>query len=72
MRLVHRCEPGAGIGYFDRQYGGVAGLVDNGLLNKPPGQVAVGWLVLEDLATIAILVLLAAVVGCAGVTTCAF
>lgn len=34
------------------------GLVDNGLLNTPHGQVAVGWLVLEDLATIVILVLL--------------
>jgi CPA2 family monovalent cation:H+ antiporter-2 len=39
------------------------GLVDHGLLNTPPGQVAVGWLILEDLATIAILVLLPAVVG---------
>jgi CPA2 family monovalent cation:H+ antiporter-2 len=39
------------------------GLVDNGLLNTPHGQVAVGWLVLEDLATIAILVLLPAVLG---------
>ncbi|NTV64511.1 MAG: sodium:proton exchanger, partial [Oscillochloris sp.] len=36
------------------------GLVDNGLLNTPHGQVAVGWLVLEDLATIAILVILPA------------
>lgn len=39
------------------------GLVDNGLLNSVHGQVAVGWLVLEDLATIAILVLLPALVG---------
>jgi monovalent cation:H+ antiporter-2, CPA2 family len=39
------------------------GLVDNGLLNTPHGQVAVGWLVLEDLATIAILVLLPALLG---------
>jgi monovalent cation:H+ antiporter-2, CPA2 family len=39
------------------------GLMDNGLLNTPHGQVAVGWLVLEDLATIAILVLLPALVG---------
>ena len=38
-------------------------LVDNGLLNTLHGQVAVGWLVLEDLATIAILVLLPALVG---------
>jgi CPA2 family monovalent cation:H+ antiporter-2 len=36
------------------------GLMDNGLLNTPHGQVAVGWLVLEDLATILILVLLPA------------
>lgn len=34
------------------------GLMDNGLLNSSHGRVAVGWLVLEDLATIAILVLL--------------
>lgn len=34
------------------------GLMDNGLLNTPPGQAAVGWLVLEDLATVLILVLL--------------
>jgi CPA2 family monovalent cation:H+ antiporter-2 len=39
------------------------GLVDNGLLNTPHGQVAVGWLVLEDLATVAILVLLPALFG---------
>jgi CPA2 family monovalent cation:H+ antiporter-2 len=38
-------------------------LEDNGLLNTPHGQVAVGWLVLEDLATVAILVLLPALVG---------
>ncbi len=31
------------------------GLVDHGLLNTSHGQVAVGWLVLEDLATIVIL-----------------
>lgn len=41
-------------------------LVDHGLLNTPHGQVAVGWLVLEDLATVAILVLLPALVGRAG------
>src|SRR5262245_32774100 len=35
-------------------------LTDNGLLNTLHGQVAVGWLVLEDLATIVILVLLPA------------
>jgi CPA2 family monovalent cation:H+ antiporter-2 len=39
------------------------GLTDNGLLHTRPGQVAVGWLVLEDLATIAILVLLPALFG---------
>jgi monovalent cation:H+ antiporter-2, CPA2 family len=42
------------------------GLVDNGLLNTPHGQVAVGWLILEDLATVAILVLLPALLGSAG------
>lgn len=39
------------------------GLVDNGLLNTPHGRVAVGWLVLEDLATVAILVLLPTLLG---------
>src|SRR5262245_47058145 len=39
------------------------GLVDNGLLNTAHGRVAVGWLVLEDLATIAVLVLLPALLG---------
>lgn len=34
------------------------GLMDNGLLNTAHGQVAVGWLVVEDLATVLILVLL--------------
>lgn len=34
------------------------GLMDNGLLNTNAGQVAVGWLVLEDLATVGLLVLL--------------
>lgn len=33
------------------------GLMDNGLLSIAAGQVAVGWLVLEDLATVLILVL---------------
>lgn len=42
------------------------GLADNGLLNTAHGQVAVGWLVLEDLATIAILVLLPALLGSEG------
>jgi len=34
------------------------GLMDNGLLNTAHGQAAVGWLVLEDLATVLILVLM--------------
>jgi CPA2 family monovalent cation:H+ antiporter-2 len=36
------------------------GLMDNGLLNTPHGQVAVGWLVMEDLATVLILLILPA------------
>jgi monovalent cation:H+ antiporter-2, CPA2 family len=39
------------------------GLMDLGVLETPHGRVAVGWLVLEDLATVAILVLLPAVVA---------
>lgn len=39
------------------------GLEDNGMLNTSHGKVVVGWLVLEDLATIAILVLLPTLVG---------
>jgi monovalent cation:H+ antiporter-2, CPA2 family len=39
------------------------GLEDHGLLNTVHGKVAVGWLVLEDLATIAILVLLPVLVA---------
>ena len=42
------------------------GLEDNGLLNTPHGRIAVGWLVLEDLATVAILVLLPALLGGSG------
>lgn len=34
------------------------GLMDNGLLNTSHGQAAVGWLVMEDLATVLILVLM--------------
>lgn len=34
------------------------GLMDNGLLNTPHGQAAVGWLVLEDLATVFILIVM--------------
>lgn len=39
------------------------GLMDIGALNTSHGRVAVGWLVLEDLATVAILVLLPAVLS---------
>src|SRR5690606_25577321 len=39
------------------------GLTDRGMLNSRGGKTAVGWLVLEDLATVAILVLLPVVVG---------
>jgi CPA2 family monovalent cation:H+ antiporter-2 len=42
------------------------GLTDNGILNTPQGTVAIGWLVLEDLATVAILVLLPAFVSDGG------
>lgn len=34
------------------------GLMDNGLLNTPHGQAAVGWLILEDLATVFILIVM--------------
>src|SRR5690606_19113428 len=34
------------------------GLMDNGLLSTPHGQAAVGWLVLEDIATVLILLLM--------------
>jgi monovalent cation:H+ antiporter-2, CPA2 family len=34
------------------------GLIDNGLLNTHHGQAAVGWLILEDIATVLILVLM--------------
>jgi CPA2 family monovalent cation:H+ antiporter-2 len=36
----------------------IRGFMDHGWLNSPAGKVAVGWLVFEDLATVAILVLL--------------
>jgi len=39
------------------------GLSDYGLLNTVHGKVAVGWLVFEDIVTVAILVLLPALVG---------
>ena len=38
------------------------GLMDNGLLNTPPGQAAVGWVIVEDLATVLILVLMPSLV----------
>ncbi len=39
------------------------GLEDNGMLNTAHGKVVIGWIVFEDLATIAILVLLPTLVG---------
>ncbi|MGH2581743.1 MAG: cation:proton antiporter [Anaerolineales bacterium] len=42
------------------------GLVDQNLLNTPHGRVAVGWLVLEDLATIFILILMPSLSGRGG------
>ncbi|MBA3870101.1 MAG: cation:proton antiporter [Anaerolineae bacterium] len=39
------------------------GLEDNGTLNTSHGKVVIGWIVFEDLATIAILVLLPTLVG---------
>jgi len=36
----------------------IRGFMDHGWLNSPAGKVAIGWLVFEDLATVAILVLL--------------
>ena len=42
------------------------GLMDNGLLNTPHGQAAVGWLVLEDLATVLILIFMPVLSGSTG------
>src|SRR5919108_4664256 len=42
------------------------GLMDNGLLNTPHGQATVGWLVLEDLATVLILVLMPTLANTSG------
>jgi CPA2 family monovalent cation:H+ antiporter-2 len=39
------------------------GLTDNGLLNTPPGQAAIGWVIVEDLATVLILVLMPSLVN---------
>jgi CPA2 family monovalent cation:H+ antiporter-2 len=36
----------------------IRGLMDNGLLNTPHGQAAIGWLIFEDLVTILILILM--------------
>lgn len=42
------------------------GLEDNGLLNTSHGKVAIGWLVMEDLATVGILVLMPVLLGGTG------
>jgi monovalent cation:H+ antiporter-2, CPA2 family len=42
------------------------GLMDNGVLNTEHGRVAIGWLVLEDLATVFILVLMPVLFGGGG------
>ncbi|MFN8433177.1 MAG: cation:proton antiporter [Anaerolineales bacterium] len=42
------------------------GLMDKGLLNTAHGQAAVGWLVLEDLATVLILVLMPTLANASG------
>ena len=39
------------------------GLMDNGLLNTPHGQAAIGWVIVEDLATVLILVLMPSLVN---------
>ncbi|MFO1417869.1 MAG: cation:proton antiporter [Methylotetracoccus sp.] len=39
------------------------GLMDHGLLNTPHGQVAVGWLIMEDLATVLVLLVMPGFVG---------
>ncbi|MFN8388560.1 MAG: cation:proton antiporter [Anaerolineales bacterium] len=41
-------------------------LVDNGLLNTPHGQAAIGWVIVEDLATVLILVLMPTLVNTSG------
>ena len=42
------------------------GLMDNSLLNTPHGRASVGWVLVEDLATVVILVLLPVLVGSNG------
>ncbi len=41
-------------------------LMDNGLLNTPHGQAAIGWVIVEDLATVLILVLMPTLVNTPG------
>ena len=38
-------------------------LMDHGLLNTPPGKAAIGWVIVEDLATVLILVLMPTLVN---------
>lgn len=42
------------------------GLMDNALLNTPHGQAAIGWVVVEDLATVLILVLMPTLANTSG------
>jgi CPA2 family monovalent cation:H+ antiporter-2 len=42
------------------------GLMDHGLLNTPHGQAAIGWVVVEDLATVLILVLMPTLANTSG------
>lgn len=42
------------------------GLMDHGLLNTPHGQAAIGWLIMEDVATVFILVLMPTLAGASG------
>jgi len=42
------------------------GLMDNGLLNTQHGQAAVGWLILEDIATVLILLLMPTIASSGG------
>ena len=41
-------------------------LMDQGLLNTPPGKAAIGWVIVEDLATVLILVLMPTLVDTSG------
>lgn len=41
-------------------------LIDNGILNTPHGQAAIGWVIVEDLATVLILVLMPTLVSTSG------